>query len=197
MEIERRTRTRDPEAKKRAILDAALKELALHGFGGFRTDKVALVAGVSVGTVFKLFPDKKALANAVYMDCLVKIRGLLAPALMVEMPARQAFDLMWKAYSDLFFRNPECLAFFEYQLTSDFLDPHSRLGLQQLRQGLAVWIKKHQDAGVFKRNSIELLRALAIGSIMRVVRESMDGHIEMNKTKFQELNELIWDAIRT
>ncbi len=188
-------RTRDPEAKKRAILDAALRELAHHGFGGFRTEKVALIAGVSVGTIFKVFPDKKVLANAVYMDCLFEIRELLAPALTRDIPGREAFDLMWTAYSGLYFRNPDRLTFFEYQLTADFLDAQSRLGLQQLRQGLAMWIKKQQALGVLKNNSSELLRALAIGSIMRVVRESLDGHLEMTKAKFQELNQLVWDAI--
>lgn len=190
-------RTRNPEAKRRAVLDAALKELSVHGFGGFRTEKVALLAGVSVGTIFKLFPDKKALANAVYTDCLSRIVGLLAPAFSPQVPVRESFDQMWKTYSDLYFRAPECLIFFEYQLTADFLSAQNRLGLEQLRAGLSVWIRHHQEKGVLKNNSIELLRALAIGAIMRVVRESLDGHMEVSKAKFLELKELVWESITT
>ncbi len=190
-------RTRNPEAKRRAVLDAALKELSLHGFGGFRTEKVALLAGVSVGTIFKLFPDKKALANAVYTDCLSRIVDALAPAFAPQVPLRESYEMMWKTYSDLYFRSPEVLIFFEYQLTTDFLSTQNRLGLEQLRGGLSLWISYHQEKGVLKNNSIELLRALAIGAIMRVVRESLDGHMQVSKGKFLELRELVWEAITT
>lgn len=188
-------RVRDPEAKRQMVLAAALKEFARNGFGGARADRMALMAGVSVGTVFKLFGDKRGIANAVFAQCLKRIQGLIGPAVMVDQPARKAFDQMWEGYTALLFQDPDVLIFFEYQPNAEFLDGHNRIGLAELRGGLAKWIKRHQEAGVLKDASSELLRALAIGSIMRVLRESLDNNLVISKSMLSELKELAWESI--
>lgn len=188
-------RSRDPETKRQVVLNASLTEFAKHGFAGARADRIALVAGVSVGTVFKLFGDKRGLANAVYADCLAKVQSRIGPAVVSDLPARTAFDQMWEAYVEFLFREPNVLIFFEYQPNISFLDPENRLGLHKLRTGLARWIEKHKAAGVLKDASAELLRAIAIGSLMRLLRESVEGNTTLEKTELDELNELVWAAI--
>ena len=58
--------TRDPEAKRQALLDAALVEFAAHGIGGARMDQVAKRAGCSAGLAYTYFKGKDELFDAVY-----------------------------------------------------------------------------------------------------------------------------------
>jgi AcrR family transcriptional regulator len=56
------------QARSRArlgrVLDAAEEVLEREGADGFSTTSVARMAGVSVGSVYRFFPDKQALAEA-------------------------------------------------------------------------------------------------------------------------------------
>lgn len=53
-------RPRDPQADA-LILEAALEELALNGFGGFTVDAVAARAGVGKATIYRRWPSREDL----------------------------------------------------------------------------------------------------------------------------------------
>lgn len=62
MPVPRTDRT-DPRIirSRRAVLDAALAELASRGYGAFSIDGVATRAGVARSTIYRLWPDRVAL----------------------------------------------------------------------------------------------------------------------------------------
>jgi AcrR family transcriptional regulator len=72
-----RARRLDPEARRRAILDAALIVFAENGFAGTRMDDVAARAGVAKGTLYLYFEDKKALFQGLVHDAADPILGVL------------------------------------------------------------------------------------------------------------------------
>lgn len=57
---------RDPEAKRRALLEAALAEFAEYGIAGARVDRLAGRAGCSAGLVYTYFGSKEELFDAVF-----------------------------------------------------------------------------------------------------------------------------------
>jgi AcrR family transcriptional regulator len=58
-------RVRDPESKKRQLIEAALAEFAAHGLAGGRIDAIAQRAGCSSGLVYTYFGSKEGLFDAV------------------------------------------------------------------------------------------------------------------------------------
>jgi AcrR family transcriptional regulator len=52
------------QATVQAILEAAARVLARQSLPGFNTNRVAEVAGVSIGTLYQYFPNKEALVGA-------------------------------------------------------------------------------------------------------------------------------------
>ncbi len=57
---------RDPEAKRRRLLDAGLAEFATYGIAGARIDRIAKLAGCSAGLVYTYFGSKDELFEAVF-----------------------------------------------------------------------------------------------------------------------------------
>src|SRR4051812_33722682 len=53
------------EQRKTRLLWAASREIAKHGLEGLTTDGVAARAGLAAGLLYKYFPDKVELVNAV------------------------------------------------------------------------------------------------------------------------------------
>ncbi|GAA1307003.1 TetR family transcriptional regulator [Planotetraspora silvatica] len=58
--------TRDPDTKKRNLLDAALAEFAARGIAATRTDAIAARAGCSPGLIYTYFGSKEGLFDAVF-----------------------------------------------------------------------------------------------------------------------------------
>lgn len=81
----RRKRT-DRQASSSAIGDAALTLFLRKGFRETTTDEIAALAGVSKQTIYRLFPDKEALFNAL-------IRGSIEHARSFLRDAALAFDV--------------------------------------------------------------------------------------------------------
>ncbi|WP_424809281.1 TetR family transcriptional regulator [Rhodococcus sp. 27YEA15] len=61
-------RVRNPESKKRQLLDAALSEFAARGIAGSRIEAIAERAQCSAGLVYTYFGNKEGLFDAVVDD---------------------------------------------------------------------------------------------------------------------------------
>jgi AcrR family transcriptional regulator len=75
----------DAERNRRRILDAAATVFAERGLD-VSFDDIAAAAGVGVGTVYRRFPDKDALIEALFEAKIREIHDLAVAALAVEDP---------------------------------------------------------------------------------------------------------------
>jgi len=71
----RARRARNAERTQAAILAAATKEFARHGFGGARVDRIAALAGTNKRMLYYYFGAKEGLFLAVLEAAYARIRG--------------------------------------------------------------------------------------------------------------------------
>src|SRR4051812_25743549 len=76
------------EARRAAILAAALDEFTARGYEGARLDDVARRAGVAKGTIYLYFADKEALFQELVRSMVSPVLGTLTQLRDVDMPAR-------------------------------------------------------------------------------------------------------------
>jgi AcrR family transcriptional regulator len=67
-QIPRRRQPRQLRSRQtvEAILDAVIRVLKRHGVEGVTTNRIAQAAGVSIGSVYQYFPDKRAIFAALH-----------------------------------------------------------------------------------------------------------------------------------
>lgn len=85
---------RDPDATRRALLDAAAGQFAAFGFEGCRTERLARAAGVNKAMISYHFGGKLGLYRAVVHDCLAGLR----PRLQILRDADGPAGTKWRRY---------------------------------------------------------------------------------------------------
>src|SRR5215813_10452417 len=84
-------------ATREAVLDAALATFTQYTYSGTRMALVAERAGVAVGSIYRHFPSKEALGNAVYRRWKGRVLGYLRDATGPDEPVRDSFGRLWRA----------------------------------------------------------------------------------------------------
>lgn len=72
-----------------AIVQAGARVLGDRGWAGFTTNKVAEVAGVSIGSLYQYFPDKLSLIEAVRSHHFEDVLRVIRKAMDGRKPVRQ------------------------------------------------------------------------------------------------------------
>jgi len=85
-------RALSPEARREAILAAALDEFTARGYEGARLDDVAKRAGVAKGTIYLYFADKETLFQDLVRSLVHPVLGMLEKMRDVDIPARMLVE---------------------------------------------------------------------------------------------------------
>jgi AcrR family transcriptional regulator len=81
-----------PEARRAAILAAALEEFTARGYEGARLDDVAKRAGVAKGTIYLYFADKEALFQDLVRSMVHPVLGTIEKMQGLDIPARMLVE---------------------------------------------------------------------------------------------------------
>ena len=95
---QRKRRSATPEARRAAILEAALEEFTARGYEGARLDDVAKRAGVAKGTIYLYFADKEALFQDLVRSMVNPVLGTLEHMREVDIPARVLVEGMLNTF---------------------------------------------------------------------------------------------------
>ncbi len=169
----RRARSR-PEV---AVLDAALALFEQRTYAGTAVPAVAARAGVAVGSVYRYFPGKEALANAVFRraksDLLAAVRAEVAQVSVDRSAVVVA--AWWRGLARFAQEQPAALAFLEHQQHATYVDAASRAVSAEVEEAALAVLRSGQEAGEIRDAPPETLLALAFGAFVgltKAVREA-------------------------
>ena len=160
-----------------ALVEATARVLVTEGFDKATTNRIAKVAGVSVGSLYQYFPNKEALVLAVVDRHMGRVSDLLA-RLAVELadaPVEQAVRATIAALVEIHGVDPRLHTVIEQQAHHI---AHDRI--RQLRRGmtgiLAAWLSSRDDVAVTDPEAASFVLNVAVRS---VTHEGMaDGTVD-------------------
>ena len=98
------------QARSRAMVDtivqAGARVLGDQGWAGFTTNKVAEVAGVSIGSLYQYFPNKLALIEAVRRHHFDDVLRVVREAMDGSRPVRQFAEALVDGMIDIHLQHP-------------------------------------------------------------------------------------------
>jgi AcrR family transcriptional regulator len=159
----RRPKQRRAQETVEAVLDAVVRILKREGVAAVSTNRIAAVAGVSIGSVYQYFPDKRAIFLALHERHAEQIGRLVESTLVEHADASLAeiVGALVEAITDAHVPDPEL-----YELLSTEV-PHRAHGNRGLARRLNGALRLALASRLPKiRNSTALEKVLFIVSNM-------------------------------
>jgi AcrR family transcriptional regulator len=101
---------------RRHILEAAEGVFAERGFEAAKLQEISAACGLSMGTIYSIFPSKEDICRALLDERGAELLRLARDAAARDVPAKEALDGLIESYVDYFVTHPT------------FLRMHLRLG---------------------------------------------------------------------
>lgn len=180
--------------KQTKILDGALACFEASGFHGSTVPEIAQAAGVAVGTLYRYFPTKEALVNALIASWQARFEAdVLAPVPATATP-RAAFRLYWRRMAVFTRAFPAAQRFLDLHDHTAYLDDANRQNgralLTAMRE-LLVWGRRE---GAMKPLEPALLVALLRGALTGLTRHAaQDGAVP--PALIEEMEDCLWNAV--
>lgn len=146
--------TRNPEASRARILEAARNEFVAYGLSGARVDQIATHSGVNKNLIYHYFGSKDALYLAVLEDIYAGLRERQQDEDLRELPPVEGIRRLVESTFDHFVATPELIRlmsienihFGQYLKRSRSIKPLYR----GLLDTIEILLKRGQAIGVFR-----------------------------------------------
>ncbi|MFG3343446.1 TetR/AcrR family transcriptional regulator [Streptomyces sp. NPDC048018] len=179
------------------IVRAALTVFAEHTVAATPVPVIAREAGVAAGTLYRYWPSKEALANAVYQDAKKSFTSYLTRGASAPEKAEAvltAYRLMWAnlvAFAD---EHPEALAFLEHQQHASYLDAASQAAAREAEAPAVDLIRAGQRLGVVRRADPQLLINLTFGAFVGLTKAARAAG-GLSPADWQQASDAIWSML--
>jgi len=189
----------EPQATREAVLDAALAVFTEHTYGGAAMSTLASRAGVAVGTIYRHFPSKEALGNAVYLRWKVQLAehlfGDAADSTNAAGSIRAEFSGIWRGLLRFAAAHPDAFAFLELQQHAGYLDAQSIEVARRIDQAGVAFVVRGQQAGEIRDGDPDVLVALVYGAFVGLAATVRAG-AELGEQRIQLAEDAVWDMLR-
>jgi len=193
--------------KCRAVAKAALELIAKQGFHGTPISQIAKQAGVGVGSIYRYFADKDELIHAIHARVEDRLHEVLIESLGDSLPARERFLELVKLLVNYFVSNPIEFNFLEQYYNSPY-------GIEKMREKFLenpddpnICLNDERDQPFFdllatergkliKNLPVPMIHSLSFGPMIFLVRDILNGFIELTDELLEQFAEGCWDAIK-
>jgi AcrR family transcriptional regulator len=153
------------------LLDAALAAFDALGYGATPVPVIAQHAGVAVGSLYRYFPGKEQLANALFQREKRRMAAALFDGVVLDGPAADVFRNVWARLGAFAAEHPAALCFLELHHHDAYLDDESRAVAAGVDDTVARLLRRWQRRGEVRKGDPALLMAQVFGGFVGVVRQ--------------------------
>lgn len=181
--------------KRARLLDAALDLFEIRGFDGVAVPEIAAKAGVAVGTVYRYFPGKEALVNALYRHWKGAYNASILAPLPPGLAARDQFTTYWQRMMQFARTHPRATRFMDLHHHASYLDAESLAAGKVYREVAQGFIAGARAAGAIRDIDPILVVALMWGAAVGLTKFADQGALKFDTTNAIDMEEALWRAI--
>jgi AcrR family transcriptional regulator len=181
--------------KRTAIMQAAMELIAEQGFHGTPTSQIAGRAGVGVGTIYRYFKDKDELIEAIHSQAHELFAATFTDTYDPDRPVRENYLAIFSALTRLFLARPCETRFMEQYYNSPYGIAKKRAEEVECDKPLFAFFEQGQQQQVIKALPFEVLMALSFGPLLFLVRDHLNGFVELDEPTIAAVVASTWAAV--
>ncbi len=182
-------------SKRNDVLDAALELFEERTYGATPMPLIAERAGVGAGTIYRHFPSKEALANAIYREGKEEMARYLVNGIPAGLDPRTEFGHWWRQLFAFARDHPAAFAFIETHHHAPYLDAGSKAAGAPVDIAAVQLAVRGQAAGVMRQGPPEELIAMVFGAFVGLVRGAREGYVTLDDGLRARTEEAIWGVL--
>ncbi len=189
-----------PDARRRAILDAALKVFLELGVEAASVENIRKQSGASVGSLYHRFGSKEGIAAAVYLDALRDYQREFISVLERSRDAEGGVRGAVRAHMCWVLGNPDSAQFL-FAVAGADVRRTARAELRALNgdffDRVDVWLAGHVQSGALRSASTDVVYALWLGPSQELARLWLArGRRTALRTETALLADAAWRSLR-
>lgn len=170
--------------------------IAVQGFHGTPTSKIAENAGTGVGTIYRYFKDKDELIEAIHEQEYAHFAETFARSYQPDKPVRENFIAIFSALVRLFIAHPYGIKFMEQYYNSPYGVAKKRAEGVECDKPLFAFFDQGKQQQAIKDLPLEVLMALSFGPLLFLVRDHLNGFIDLNEQVIATVVASTWEVIK-
>lgn len=188
------------ESKRAVILKAALKLFAQNGFHSAPVSKLAPLAGIGVGSIYRYFKNKEDLIHCVYQDVDQSLQKAITASYSTSLSDRDQYIQLIKNLVLYLHSHPREFKFLEQYYCSPYGIKKKRgkfsKGENEGDSSLFIHLFCGEKEATIKKLPLPVYQALTFGPVIYFLRDSMSGFVTLDESIVQTLAESCWNAIK-
>lgn len=186
-------------ARKKQILEAALRHFAQKGVDATSVEDIGHDAGVAVSSIYHHFGGKDRLAAAVYCEGISRFQEGYATALEAQAEARAGIMAIVCYHLDWVAAHPEWARYLFDTRRKNF-DAEQEAALAQLNQAfqarLGAWFRPRVARGELRALPFDTTVALLVGPCQELARSYLGGRLATSLEEVRHVTaEAVWRAL--
>ncbi|MGF1701070.1 TetR/AcrR family transcriptional regulator [Photobacterium makurazakiensis] len=182
--------------KKKRILQATEKLLAVYGFHGISMQMVAKEAGVAAGTIYRYFEDKEDLLQQLHVHILSYVANKISQNVSDDMPLKQRFRTIWLNIWDMTTQeDAPIINRGQFENLPRRESHEQRLLEKKMFAKVDRLFNEGKATGLFKDLDNEILSVLSLEPCACLARKHVNGVFKVNETAMEAAIDASWDAI--
>ncbi len=185
--------------KRSNVMQAALELIAERGFHDAPMAMIIEKAGVASGTMYHHFENKDILITELYRELEEKISATLREGYPVERPLRGKFFYLIRELFRYFIKNPLHFRYMAQYFNSPYgisLRRDRLLGTPGNHEILIDLFEEGITQQILKNLPVAVLFSLALGPLISLIRDHIQGFVNLDETLIKQTTEACWDAIK-
>jgi AcrR family transcriptional regulator len=187
--------TADATPLRRKVMDAALELFDERTWDGTNVPEIAARAGVAVGTIYRYFPNKQALGEAVFTEAKTAFADTVVTDAVREAEPVTAIGLVWQHQVAFALAHPQAFSFLEHQVHGSYLRPHAYEVADRLNAELVEIMRAAQRAGAVRAGDPQVLLAMAFGALVGVTKHSRASGVPLGEYDLEGVREAVMSLI--
>ncbi|MFD4606242.1 TetR/AcrR family transcriptional regulator [Streptomyces sp. NPDC058464] len=187
--------TADETPLRRKVLDAALELFDERTWDGTNVPEIAARAGVAVGTIYRYFPNKQALGEAVFTEAKTAFADTVVTDAVRAADPATAIGLIWQHQVAFALAYPQAFSFLEHQVHGSYLRPQAYEASDRLNAELVAILRAAQQAGAVRAGDPQVLLSMAFGAFVGVTKHSRASGVPLGEYDLEGVREAVMSLI--